>query len=253
MSGKIDWIKINTDMFDNKKIKIIESFPDADTLIVIWVKLICEAGKLNADGWIFLSANLPYTLEELAIALDRPVNTVKLALSTFERLQMITFDEEKGVLLNNFADIQNTEGMKKIREGNRERQARLRERRKLALPEANVEEILNTPSGSVTRDVTLSNATDKIRLDNIREEQKNLNEIWDSVLQTLKTGMNQSNYRLLEKEVSLHSITDEKIELVTKDESQAEHIERQLKMLIETAFHKAGIEDRKLEVCLIER
>ena len=31
--------------------------PEADTLLIIWVKLLAQAGKTNASGYIFLSEN----------------------------------------------------------------------------------------------------------------------------------------------------------------------------------------------------
>jgi len=35
---EVSWIKLTTAMFDDEKIKVIESMPEADTLIVIWIK-----------------------------------------------------------------------------------------------------------------------------------------------------------------------------------------------------------------------
>ena len=43
----IKWIKITTDIFDDEKILLIESLPEADSIIVIWFKLLCLAGKMN--------------------------------------------------------------------------------------------------------------------------------------------------------------------------------------------------------------
>ena len=42
---EIRWIKITTDIFDDEKIKLIDSFPDRDAIIVIWFKLLTLAGK----------------------------------------------------------------------------------------------------------------------------------------------------------------------------------------------------------------
>ena len=39
----VKWIKIVTNIFDNRKIKQIEIMPDGDTILVIWFKLICLA------------------------------------------------------------------------------------------------------------------------------------------------------------------------------------------------------------------
>ena len=36
----VKWIKLAVDMFDNRKIRQIETLPDGDGIIVIWVKLL---------------------------------------------------------------------------------------------------------------------------------------------------------------------------------------------------------------------
>ena len=46
----VKWIKITTDIFDDEKILLIESLPDAYSIIVVWFKLLCLAGKQNNSG-----------------------------------------------------------------------------------------------------------------------------------------------------------------------------------------------------------
>ena len=48
--SEVKWRKITTDIFDDEKILLIESLPDADSIIVIWFKLLCLAGKMNNSG-----------------------------------------------------------------------------------------------------------------------------------------------------------------------------------------------------------
>lgn len=132
----VKWIKLTTDMFDDEKISIIESMPDADSLIVIWVKLICQAGKTNNDGYIYLSKDIPYTEETLATILRRPINTIRLALKTFIALKMLEKDEAGYLLLPNFEKHQSLDGLALIRENTRNRVARFRERERFKqLPE----------------------------------------------------------------------------------------------------------------------
>lgn len=45
--AEIKWIKLSVNMFDDEKIKLIETMPEADTIIVIWVKLLALAGRSN--------------------------------------------------------------------------------------------------------------------------------------------------------------------------------------------------------------
>ncbi len=84
----VKWIKITTDVFDDEKILLIESLPDANAIIVVWFKLLCLAGKQNNSG-VFMLGKIAYTEEMLATIFRINVNTVKLALQTFEQFGMI--------------------------------------------------------------------------------------------------------------------------------------------------------------------
>ena len=85
----VKWIKITTDVFDDEKILLIENLPERDSLIVIWFKLLCLAGKQNNSGVFMFSNKMPYTDEMLATIFRRPINTVRLALATFQQYGMI--------------------------------------------------------------------------------------------------------------------------------------------------------------------
>lgn len=85
----VKWIKITTDIFDDEKILLIESMPSADSIIVIWFKLLTFAGKQNNDGVFLMSNRIAYTEEMLASIFRRDVNTVRLALSAFEQFGMV--------------------------------------------------------------------------------------------------------------------------------------------------------------------
>lgn len=84
----VKWIKIVTDIFDDEKILMIETLPECDTIIVIWFKLLCLAGKQNNSG-VFQMGHMPYTDEMFSTIFRRPLNTVRLALKTFEQFGMI--------------------------------------------------------------------------------------------------------------------------------------------------------------------
>ena len=85
----VKWIKITTDVFDDEKVLLIESMPSADSIIVIWFKLLTFAGKQNNNGVFLMSNRIAYTDEMLATVFRRDVNTVRLALSTFQQFGMI--------------------------------------------------------------------------------------------------------------------------------------------------------------------
>ena len=85
----VKWIKITTDIFDDEKVLMIESMPSADSIIVIWFKLLTFAGKQNNDGVFLMSNRIAYTDEMLASIFRRDVNTIRLALKAFEQFGMI--------------------------------------------------------------------------------------------------------------------------------------------------------------------
>jgi predicted phage replisome organizer len=123
---EIKWIKLTTTMFDDEKIKLIEAMPEADMLLIIWIKLLCLAGKLNSNGYIFLSENMPYSEEQLATIFNRPVNTIRLALATFKQMGMIFVNDNGFIGLVNWEKHQNIDGMDRVRQLTRERVQRHR-------------------------------------------------------------------------------------------------------------------------------
>ena len=127
----VKWIKLSTGMFDDEKIKLIEQMPDADTILVIWVKLLAQAGKTNASGYIYLNENIPYTDETLSIIFNRPLSTIRLALKTFQDFGMLEVDEDKFISITNWGKHQSIDKLAEIREKNRIRKQRERERKRL--------------------------------------------------------------------------------------------------------------------------
>lgn len=85
----VKWIKITTDIFDDDKILLIESLPEADSIIVIWFKLLCLAGKQNNSGVFMMNNQIAYTDKMLATIFRRKESTIQLALQTFEQFGMI--------------------------------------------------------------------------------------------------------------------------------------------------------------------
>ena len=84
----VKWIKITTDIFDDEKIILIESLPDAYAIITVWFKLLCLAGKQNNSG-VFVMGRIPYTDKMLATIFRMKDATVTMALQTFEQFGMI--------------------------------------------------------------------------------------------------------------------------------------------------------------------
>lgn len=170
--AEVKWIKIVTDVFDDEKVLLIETLPESDGIIVIWFKLLCLAGKQNNNGVFLMNNKIPYTEEMLAAIFRRPVNTVKLALNTFEEFGMIQIVD--GVItIPNWDKHQSLDKLEMAREKTRQRVAKHREKQKLiALGEGNAQ-----CNVTCNDNVTVSNANrididkNRIDIDNIEKEK----------------------------------------------------------------------------------
>mgnify|MGYP001019723156 CR=1 FL=1 len=146
----VKWIKIYTDMFNNRKIKQLRKLPEGDALIGVWVQILCLAGQINDNGMVYFSKDIPFTEEMLATEFDRPINIIKIALATYQKFKMIDIIDDI-LLVSNWQKYQNTDKLEEIKKQNRIRQARFKEKQK-KITEGNVK---------VTLPITLGNATDK--------------------------------------------------------------------------------------------
>jgi predicted phage replisome organizer len=125
----VKWIRIVTDIFDNRKIKQIESLPNGDSIIVIWLKILTLAGSINDSGFVYFTKEIPYTDQLLATAFNRPLATVQFALDIFQKFEMIEVVNDM-IFISNWEKYQCVEGLSKIREQNRLRKQRQREKQK---------------------------------------------------------------------------------------------------------------------------
>lgn len=148
---EVKWVKLTTDMFDNRKIKHLRRLPEGNNIVLIWVMLLTMAGRCNSGGMIFLTENIPYTPKMLANELGFEECTVLLALDALEELDMIVTDNGMFTIAG-WEEYQNIEGMDKLREQNRLRQAKYKQRQRLL-------------AGNVTDNVTVT-------LDNALEGDK---------------------------------------------------------------------------------
>jgi predicted phage replisome organizer len=126
----IKWIKITTDMFEDEKIDFISTLPEADAIIVIWIRILTLAGKCNAGGYVLLTEKIPYTEEMLAQKFRKPLSVVRLALETFKRLEMMDMTDNV-MFLPNWEKHQNVEAMEKVKEYERLRKAKQRDKKKM--------------------------------------------------------------------------------------------------------------------------
>lgn len=138
--AEVQWIKIYIDMFDKRKIKKLRRLPAGNDLLLIWIMLLATAGKCNAGGMIFITESVPFTEEDLADELDFNVDTIKLALDAFKKLDMISLTDDGFINVIGWEEHQNTDKLAEMREQTRKRVAKCRENKRLK--ECNVTETL---------------------------------------------------------------------------------------------------------------
>ena len=160
--AEIKWIKITTDIFDDDKILLIESLPDADSIIVIWFKLLCLAGKQNNSGVFLLNDRIPYTDKMLSTIFKRKEATVRLALETFENFGMIEVVD--GVItIPNWGKHQNLDAIEKKTEYMRGYMRNYREKQKQIAASSSSDSCKTNSKSNVSQ-------ADKNRLDKSKEE-----------------------------------------------------------------------------------
>lgn len=209
----INWIKLRVDMFDDEKIKIIQSMPEGDAILVIWIRIIALAGKCNAKGLVLIEDEFPYSDEMLATIFNKPLATVRLALGTFEKFRMIE-RTEKGIYISNFEKHQNTEGMEKIREQARIRKQREREKKRALLEAGNTPALPDNSSENpetlpenVTDNVT-SHVTSRVTEREVTKQNKNKN----------KNIYNISSNEVVETSEKTSEVPDRKSDRLSYDE-----------------------------------
>ena len=109
------YVKLRSDMYEDTKFKIIDMKPERDTIHYIWTRLLTLAARVNLGGDLFMSRNLPYTIETLAIELNRSEKQIKLAIDVFLELEMIEVVDGRIYRIKNFAKHQNIKVAEKVK------------------------------------------------------------------------------------------------------------------------------------------
>jgi predicted phage replisome organizer len=155
----VKWIKLSTGLPDNRKIKQIRKLPNGDTIALMWVFLMCLAGETNEDGMVYFTPEIPYTEEMLADEFNMEINTVRLALTTFQRFGMIEVVDNI-ICLAAWEKWQAVDSLATIREQTRKRVAKHREKQK---------QLVSNVTSNVT--VTESNATEEDKDKNKKKKE----------------------------------------------------------------------------------
>ena len=100
-------VKLKVNMDEDTKFKIIDRKPENDLIHYVWIRFATLAGMANLEGNLYMSKNIPYTLETLAIEFNRDTTKIKLVLDVLMELEMIEITEHNIYIVKNFAKHQN--------------------------------------------------------------------------------------------------------------------------------------------------
>lgn len=128
--SEVRWIKIVTNIFDDEKIRFIETLPSGDTMIVMWFKILCLAGKSNASGMLMMTDRIAYTESMLSSIFGRDIKTIQMALKAFEQLEMIEILDDR-IYLSNWEKHQSMDKLEAKKEYDRLYQKAKREEKML--------------------------------------------------------------------------------------------------------------------------
>ena len=158
--SEVKWIKLSVNVFDDEKFDAIKTLPDSNDMQLVWVKLLCLAGKCNESGFLMISNEIPYTDEMLAKRFGMDIGVVQRALALFQSLEMIDLIENV-YMVSNWSKYQSLDDMERYKQKNRERQQRYRERQKELLLEEKEERnvtdnVKNNGENNVNASISIS-------------------------------------------------------------------------------------------------
>ena len=161
---KLQWLKIDANLFANRKIQILLKEPDGDTYIRVWVQLLIIAMECNKEGNLVIGENKPMTIEYFSKIMGKSFEKMEEIIKKFLELEMIILENEV-YKIKNWNKYQSIETYEKYKEQGRLRQQRYREK-------------LKSENGKSNVTVTLCNGEEENKENKrkeIRKEEENTN------------------------------------------------------------------------------
>lgn len=163
---EIQWFKIESNIFSNRKIQLILKLEDGDTYFRVWIQLIALAVECNNKGRLEIGGNNPMTIENFSKIMGKSNKKIEKILKKFLELEMLKKEGET-FLIKNWDKYQSIDKYEKYQMQNRERQRKYREKHKSEIEKGNVIKMLDNEEEKNTKDI--ENKKKEI----IREENEN--------------------------------------------------------------------------------
>ncbi len=167
MPSIVQWIKLATDLFDDEKILLISTMPNAESILLTWIRLLCLAGKQNNKG-VFMMNDKPYTVQMLAMIMRIQVGVLDTALKVFEDYKMITY-VNGAITITNWGKHQSLDKLEANKAYMRNYMKEYRKKQK-AVASGNAEDKLN---GKVKHKVKINSADKDLEIEQDKELEEN--------------------------------------------------------------------------------
>jgi predicted phage replisome organizer len=165
---EIQWFKVESNIFSNRKIRIILNLPDGDTYFRIWIHLIALAVECNNNGRLEIGEEKPMTIQNFSKIMGKSYKKIEKILNKFVELEML-IKEGETFLIKNWNVYQSIDKCEKIREQGRERQRKHREKLKGESEKSNVTVTLS----NAEEEKIIEKNTKEIRKEENRKENEN--------------------------------------------------------------------------------
>ena len=163
---EIQWFKVESTIFSNRKIQIILKLPEGDTYFRVWMQLIALAVECNNKGRLEIGENNPMTTQNFSKIMGKSNKKIEKILEKLIELEMLVKEGET-FLIKNWDKYQSIDRYEKYQKQGRERQRRFREKHKSEIEKSNVIETLSNEREKNTKEL------EEIKEENIREENEN--------------------------------------------------------------------------------
>ena len=134
---KLQWLKIDANLFANRKIQILLNEPDGDTYIRVWLQLLTISMECNKEGNLVIGENKPMTIEYFSKIMGKSFEKMEEIIKKFLELEMIILENEV-YKIKNWNKYQSIETYEKYKEQGRLRQQKYREKLKSENGKSNV-------------------------------------------------------------------------------------------------------------------
>ncbi len=118
---EIQWFKVESNIFSNRKMQIILKLPDGDTYFRVWMQLIALAVECNSKGRLEIGSDNPMTIQNFSKIMGKSNKKIEKIFKKFLELEML-IKEGETFLIKNWDMYQSIEKYEKYQMQSREKE-----------------------------------------------------------------------------------------------------------------------------------